>query len=156
MAPNQELRSEFLGELVIQVSGSHIFGETPMGQMRRVDYFDCGHFKGPKIDAQVVRGSADALLQRFDGVVQPDVRLTLKTSDGHHLLVRYRGFRHAAPDVMQRIEREERVESGEVYLRTAMFFETDSPSLTWLNQTLAIGVGRRDPKAAIYDVYEIL
>jgi hypothetical protein len=46
--PTQVLRTAFLGELRIEVAGSHLFGETPMGQMRRIDYFVNGHFKGPK------------------------------------------------------------------------------------------------------------
>jgi hypothetical protein len=156
MSPTQNLRSTFLGELRIEVAGSHVFGETPMGGMRRIDYFESGHFKGPRIDARIVTGGADALLRRFDGVVQPDVRLALEFNDGHHLLIQYKGYRHAAPEVMERIAREEAVEPGEVYLRTALFFETDSKEHDWLNRTLAIGVGRREPKAAVYDVFEIL
>lgn len=127
-----------------------------MGQMRRIDHFNSGHFKGPRIDARIVAGGADALLRRFDGVVQPDVRLALETADGGHLFIQYRGYRHAAPEVMERIAREELVPPEDVYLRTALFFETDSEALGWLNRTLAIGVGRREPSCAVYDVYEVL
>jgi hypothetical protein len=156
MLATQELRTEFLGELKIDVAGSHMFGATPMGDMRRIDYFESGHFKGPRIDARLVKGGADALLRRFDGVVQPDVRLALEIAGGHHLFIQYRGYRHAVPEVMARIAREEPVANEDVYLRTALFFETDSPGHDWLNRTLAVGVGRREPKAAVYDVYEIL
>lgn len=156
MMPTQELRSTFLGELRIEVAGSHVFGETPMGTMRRIDYFESGHFKGPRIDAKIVAGSADALLRRFDGVIQPDVRLTLEIAGGNHLFIQYKGYRHAAPEVMERIAREEPVPNEDVYLRTALFFETDSKNHDWLNRTVAIGVGRREPKAAVYDVFEIL
>ena len=156
MSPTQDLRSTFLGELRIEVAGSHVFGQTPMGSMRRIDYFENGHFKGPRIDARVVTGSADALLRRFDGVIQPDVRLTLKIAGGHHLFIQYKGYRHAGPEVMARIAREEPVGPDEVYLRTALFFETDSPDHDWLNRTVAVGVGQRQPKAAVYDVFEIL
>ena len=156
MPPAQDLRSTFLGELQIELAGSHVFGATPMGGMRRIDYFESGYFKGPRIDAKIVNGSADALLRRFDGVIQPDVRLTLEFADGGHLFVQYKGYRHAAPEVMKRIAREETVPPEEVYLRTALFFETDSKDHEWLNRTVAVGVGRREPKAAVYDVFEIL
>ncbi|MDG2285488.1 MAG: DUF3237 domain-containing protein [Alphaproteobacteria bacterium] len=156
MPPTQDLRSSFLGELQIEVAGSHVFGETPMGGMRRIDYFESGHFKGPRIDAKIVTGSADALLRRFDGVIQPDARLTLEMRNGHHLFIQYKGYRHAAPELMERIARAEPVPPEEVYLRTALFFETDSKEHDWLNKTLAVGVGRREPKAAVYDVFEIL
>lgn len=156
MTPTQALNSTFLGELRIDILGSHIFGATPMGEARRVDYFESGHLKGPKIDARIVKGSADALLRRFDGVIQPDVRLTLEISGGHHLFIQYRGYRHAAPEVMDRIAQGQSVSPEEVYLRTALFFETDSKAHDWMNRTVAVGVGRREPQAAIYDVYEIL
>lgn len=156
MIPTQALRTTFLGELRIEVTGSHIFGATPMGQARRIDYFESGHLKGPRIDAQIIKGSADALLHRFDGVIQPDVRLTLEISGGYHLFIQYRGYRHAAPEVMERIAQAQAVSPEEVYLRTALFFETDSKAHDWLNRTVAIGVGRREPQAAVYDVYEVL
>ncbi|MDA1100475.1 MAG: DUF3237 domain-containing protein [Proteobacteria bacterium] len=156
MIPTQALRTTFLGELRIEIAGSHIFGATPMGQARRIDYFESGHLQGPRIDARIIAGSADALLHRFDGVIQPDVRLTLEISGGHHLFIQYRGYRHAAPEVMERIAQAQAVRPEEVYLRTALFFETDSTAHDWLNRTVAIGVGRREPQAAVYDVYEVL
>jgi len=151
-----ELKSAFLGELRIVVAGSHIFGATPAGQMRRIDYFETGSFKGPRIDATIIKGSADMLLRRFDGVIQPDVRLTLGGDDGSHILVQYRGYRHAPEAVMERIADGEIVPPSEYYLRTAVFFETDSEKYAWLNRTVAVGVGRREPDAAVYDVFEIL
>lgn len=154
--PTQTLRTGFLGALHIDVAGSHLFGATPYGDMRRIDYFESGWFRGPEIDATLVKGSADALLRRFDGVVQPDVRLVLETDDGAHLFIRYQGYRHASPEVMARIAAEEPVDPADVYLRTALFFETDSPRYARLNRMLAVGVGRREPKAAVYDVFEIL
>ena len=151
-----ELNSEFLGELRIEVSGSHIFGPTPLGEMRRIDWFEGGSFKGPRIQAEIVKGSADALLRRFDGVVQPDVRLALKADDGGHIFVQYRGIRHAPDAVMQRIAEGELVPPSEYYLRTSVFFETDSEKYAWLNRLVAVGVGRREPDAAVYDIFEIL
>lgn len=151
-----ELQSDYVGELRIVVAGSHLFGATPVGQTRRIDYFEDGWFRGPRIEATMLKGSADALLRRFDGVLQPDVRLSMRLGDGGHLLVRYRGYRHASEEVMQRIADGELVPPSEYYLRTALFFETDSEKYGWLNCTVAVGVGRREPDAAVYDVFAIL
>lgn len=151
-----ELKSDYLGELRIEITGSHVFGATPLGEMRRIDYFENGWFRGPRIDARLLPGSADALLRRFDGVVQPDVRLVLKVDDGGFLYVQYRGYRHAPDEVMRRIAEGEQVDSSEYYLRTALFFETDSEKYAWLNRIVAVGIGRREPDAAVYDVFEIL
>jgi hypothetical protein len=37
-----------------------------------------------------------------------------------------------------------------------MTFETASPKYDWLNRIVAVGVGRREPEFAIYEVFEIL
>lgn len=149
------LRSEFLGTLRIEIAESHVIGDTPAGG-RRVDVFRGGTFKGPRIDATVVSGGSDALLRRRDGAMQPDVRLTLRTDDGALIHVAYRGVRHGPPEVMARIARGEPVEPDEYYLRNAPFFETSAARYDWLNRIVAVGVGRREPGAAVYEVYEIL
>jgi hypothetical protein len=35
-------------------------------------------------------------------------------------------------------------------------FETTSQKYEWMNRIVGVGVGRREPGAAIYDVFEIL
>jgi hypothetical protein len=42
------------------------------------------------------------------------------------------------------------------YLRTAMTFETASQKYDWMNRIVAVGVGRREPEFAVYEVFEIL
>lgn len=149
------LESRFLGTLRIEIAESHLVGDTPAG-FRRVDVFRGGSLKGPRVDATILGGGSDALLRRRDGALQPDVRLTLRTGDGALIHVTYRGVRHGPPEVMARIARDEPVASHEYYLRSAPFFETAAPAYDWLNRIVAVGVGRREPGAAIYDIHEIL
>lgn len=149
-----ELESTFLGELKIEVTGTYPLGASPLGQ-RRLDRLDRGHFRGPKIQAEVVAGGMDLLLGGADGAVRPDVRLVLKLDDGETLLIIYRGVRHASPEVMERIGRGERVAPSEYYLRTGLVFETASQKYGWLNRIVAVGVGRREPGAVFYDVFEV-
>lgn len=150
-----ELKSTFLGELKIEVTGTYPLGASPLGQ-RRLDRLDQGHFRGPRIRADVLAGGMDLLLGGADGAVRPDVRLVLKLDDGETLLIVYRGVRHASPEVMQRIGRGERVAPSEYYLRTGLVFETASQKYGWLNRIVAVGVGRREPGAVFYDVFEVL
>ena len=79
-----------------------------------------------------------------------------KVDDGHPLLIIYRGVRHAPAEVMARIAAGERVPPESHYLRTALVFETASPKYDWLNRIVGIGVGRREPEFAVYDVFEVL
>jgi hypothetical protein len=40
-------------------------------------------------------------------------------------------------------------------LRNTPVFETSSAKYDWLNRIVAVGVGRRLPNSAAYDVFEI-
>lgn len=150
-----ELKTTYIGELMMEVTGSYMLGEAPVGK-RRLDRLDKGHFKGPKIQAELQAGGMDILLGGADGAVRPDVRLILKLDDGEILLIQYRGVRHAPNEVMQRIAKGERVPPSEYYLRTSLVFETASKKYGWMNRVVAVGVGRREPNAVYYDVFEIL
>jgi len=150
-----ELRSTYIGELRIEVTGSYLLGGSPLGQ-RRLDRLDKGHFKGPKIQAEIVVGGMDLLLGGSDGALRPDVRLILKLDDGETLLIQYRGVRHGPPEVMRRIAAGEQLPPHEYYLRTGLGFETASSKYDWMNRIVGVGVGRREPGAAVYDVFEIL
>jgi hypothetical protein len=149
-----ELKSTYIGELRIEVTGSYMLGASPLGQ-RRLDRLDKGHFKGPKIQAEVMAGGMDLLLGGADGALRPDVRLVLKLDDGETLLAVYRGVRHGPPEVMQRIARGEQVPPGEYYLRTGVVFETASRKYDWMNRVIGVGVGRREPGGVVYDVFEV-
>lgn len=149
-----ELKSAYIGELMMEITGSYMLGDAPVGR-RRLDRLDKGHFKGPKVQAEMLTGGMDILLGGADGAVRPDVRLILKLDDGEILLIQYRGVRHAPAEVMQRIAKGERVPPGEYYLRTSLVFETASKKYGWMNRIVGVGVGRREPSAVFYDVFEI-
>jgi hypothetical protein len=149
-----ELKSTYVGELRIEVTGSYMLGQSPLG-WRRLDKLEKGHFKGPKIDARIVSGM-DLLLGGADQALRPDVRLVLELDDGETLLVQYRGVRHGPPDVMAKIARGEDVPPSSYYLRTGLIFETASRKYDWMNRIVGVGVGRREPGAAVYDVFEVL
>jgi hypothetical protein len=149
-----QLNSTYIGELMMEVTGSYMLGDAPVGK-RRLDRLDKGHFKGPKVQAEMLTGGMDILLGGADGAVRPDVRLILKLDDGEILLIQYRGVRHAPAEVMQRIAKGERVPPTEYYLRTSLVFETASKKYGWMNRIVGVGVGRREPTAVFYDVFEI-
>lgn len=149
-----ELKSTYIGELRIEVTASYMVGDNPQG-FRRIDRLDAGHFKGPKIDGRIVQGT-DILLGGRDGAMRPDVRLVVELDDGQPLLITYRGVRHGPPEVMARIAKGEPVEPATYYLRTLHTYETGSQKYDWLNRIVAVGVGRRETGAAIYDMFEIL
>ena len=69
-------------------------GDTPLGR-RRIATVTGGSFDGERLRGEVVGTPAgDWLLQRNDGVTVLDVRLLLRTDDGEHIYMSYRGVRH--------------------------------------------------------------
>src|SRR5258708_33849050 len=69
-------------------------GETPYGR-RRIGTVTGGSFEGEELKGTVLPSpGGDWLLLRRDGILQLDVRLTLKTDDAHLIYMSYRGMRH--------------------------------------------------------------
>lgn len=150
-----DIRTTLLFNLELKVGEIQPLGKTPLGD-RRVAVVEGGSFEGPKLKGTVLKGGSDWLLSRPDGALQLDVRLTLKTHDGHLIGMIYRGYRHGPAAVMDRLNRGEKVDPSEYYFRTAPFFETSSEKYGWLNRIVAIGTGHRLSSGPVYDVFEVL
>ena len=150
-----ELKSEFLFTVRVGVSKLHDIGETPFG-LRHIDMLGAGSFAGPRLKGQVLPGGMDQKIFRADGAMIPNVRLVLQTDDEAMIYMSYTGVRYGTPEVMQRIADGEEVDPSEYYLRNTPYFETASEKYDWLNRIVAVGVGRRLPDHAAYDVFEIL
>jgi Protein of unknown function (DUF3237) len=150
------LRTDLLFTLEISLHPVHDLGATPLGR-RRIVPVSGGRFEGPRLRGEVLPDvGGDWLLQRADGTFQSEVRLALRTDDGALISLTYRGIRHAAPAVSERLARGEEVGPTEYYLRTAAFLETASPEHRWVNDVIAVGTGRRFPERVIYELHEIL
>lgn len=150
-----ELNSVYLFTITVTVDAWHDFGAVPLGT-RHVDMLGKGTFAGPRLKGEVLPGGMDMKTLRADGAMNPNVRLVLKTDDGALIFMHYTGVRHGSPEVMARIARGEVVPPSEYYLRNTPYFETSASRYDWLNRIVAVGVGRRMPDHAAYDVFQIL
>jgi hypothetical protein len=150
-----ELKTELLCELSITVGEVQELGATPHGK-RVIVPVTGGTFAGPKLKGEVLPGGGDWLCVRPDGAQELDVRITLRTDDGHFIYMTYRGFIIDSPEVIQRRASGEAVDPSETYWRTTHVFETGSEKYGWLNQIVAIGVGRGPPGVVEYTMYSVL
>jgi hypothetical protein len=150
-----ELKSEFLFTITATVTQLLDVGPVPAGT-RHVDMIGAGKFEGPRLKGDLLPGGMDMKTLRADGSMVPNVRLVLRTDDGALIFMHYTGVRHGSPEVMARIARGEVVPPTEYYLRNTPYFETSAPKYDWLNRIVAVGVGRRMPDHAAYDVFQIL
>ena len=149
-----ELKSNFLFNIRIAVDELCDVGNTPFG-IRHIDMLGDGGFEGPKLKGRVI-GGMDQKIFRSDGAMKPDVRLVLKTEDDALVYMHYTGIRHGPKEVMARIADGESVDPSEYYLRNTPYFETSAFQYDWLNRIVCVGVGRRMPGYAVYDIFEIL
>ena len=148
------LQSDFLFTIRISVVDLCNIGATPFGT-RHIDMLGEGSFEGPKLRGVVI-GGMDQKIFRSDGAMNPNVRLVLRTDDEALIYMTYTGIRHGSKEVMERIASGEEVDPSEYYLRNTPYFETSAPQYDWLNRIVSVGVGRRTPDHAAYDIFEIL
>lgn len=142
--------------LQVSVAAPQNVGAVPHGA-RRIAPIGGGVFDGPRLRGTVLPGgSADWLLLRADGVLEMDLRVTLRTDDGALISMRSFGMRHGPPDVIAAIGRGEPVDPAAYYFRTTPRFQTAHPAYVFLNRLLAVASGDRRADGPIYTIHELL
>jgi Protein of unknown function (DUF3237) len=131
-------------------------GAVPYGT-RRTAPLSGGTFEGPRLRGTILPGSSvDWLLLRSDGVLEMDLRFTLRTEDGALISMRSFGMRHGPAEVIAAIGRGEAVDPSKYYFRTMPRFETAHPAYLFLNRLIAVASGDRRPEGPIYTIHEVL
>src|SRR5262245_9505524 len=142
--------------LQVEAAAPLTIGAVPHGTRRTV-LIGGGHFEGPRLRGTVVPGSsADWLLLRADGVLELDLRVTLRTDDGALISMKSFGVRHGPPEVIAAIGRGETVDPVAYYFRTTPRFETSHPAYAFLNRLVAVASGDRRADGPIYTIHEVL
>ena len=150
------MNTRLLMMLHVEVATSHNIGAVPHGT-RRTAPLTGGHFEGPRLRGTVMPGgSADWLLLRPDGVLELDLRATLRTDDNALISMKSFGLRHGPPEVIAAIGRGETVDPARYYFRTTPRFETAHPKYAFLNRLVAVASGDRRAEGPIYTIHEVL
>lgn len=137
-----ELITELPVRFLFEFNGTadhETFGKVTQGAMGNRSVFEVkwGRVEGPNLRADVVHPSSDWATDHDDGRRMLDVRIALKTDDGHHVLMIYGGL-----ILGQRIEIAPRFQA-----------DGDGP-YAWLNLIQGIGFGRRNEDMSLtYRVY---
>ena len=150
------MNTRLLMTLRVNVTPPQNIGAVPYGTRRTAPILG-GQFEGPRLRGTVLpAASADWLLLRGDGVLELDLRATLKTDDGALISMRSFGLRHGPPEVIAAIARGESVDPSTYYFRTIPRFETGHPSYAFLNNLIAVASGDRRAEGPIYTIHEVL
>ena len=148
-----ELRFAFQAE--VQVGVPLDFGETQNGH-RRVVPIQGGSVSGPRLQGRILPGGADWQILHPGGAASLDARYTIETDQGSLIYVVNRGLRHGTPEVVERLNRGERVDPGAYYFRSVAAFETSAEECVWLTRAIILGVGERCPDTVVIRFWELL
>lgn len=139
--------------LTVDFAGMVGIGQTPAG-IRRIAPVAGGAFTGERLNGIVLPGS-DWVINRPDGVMVIDVRLTLKTDEGVLIYLSYQGRFLAAPEVMARFAKGAMLEPHEYSLAMVARFECGDERFAWLNNVIAVGTGEQTATGPVYSIFEI-
>jgi hypothetical protein len=151
--PTPELK--FFADLSVQVDKPQEVGATVHGQRRVIPILG-GEVHGNGWTARVLRGGADFQMIVNQSLAELDARYVLETDAGDLIFVQNRAVRTAAPEVMARLIRGEKVDPQLVYFRCTPQFETASKSLSWISEKLFIGTGARHPDKVVMRFFEVM
>lgn len=133
---------------------AHQIGSTEAGR-RLIVPINGGTFDGETMQGTVEPGGHDWAFFQPDGIMKIDVRLVLRSDQDELIYLKYKGRLIAVPDVHQRMASGEQVAPDDFSLTTVVEFETAAENLKWLNNTIAVGVGRQSGYQPTYEIYKI-
>jgi hypothetical protein len=139
--------------LTVDFRGMTTIGETPAG-LRRIAPVTGGNFTGDRLSGTVI-GGADWVINRPDGVMVIDVRLTLKTDDGALVYLTYQGRFLAEPEVMARFARGAVLDPSEYSLAIVARLESGDARYRWLNDAVVVGTGEQTASGPVYSLFTV-
>ena len=116
----------------------HRLGETPFHR-RVIGGIADGRWEGERLKASIIGPGGDWAIPSGGQVMILDVRQLLQTDDGALIYVSYHG----------------RCDRDRGTYTVAPTFETADERYSWLNGVQAIGQGRNDGDAIVYEMFEV-
>lgn len=145
---------EFLGTVAVDVSAPVEVGRTHRG-LRRVIPIAGGTVSGPELNGTVLPGGADFQLIQSETSSDLDARYVIETDDGERLYVMNAAYRTGSAEDIAALARGERVPAERIYFRCAPRFEVAGERWAWLESTVVIGSGRREPERVLIDLWAV-
>lgn len=150
------MRLELALELRISL-GARMHIELADGYTRGAVLIEEGTFSGPGIAGRVLpQSGGDFPMVRDDGSGRFESQYLLETDDGAVILKRSTGVRHAPPEVVRQLLAQEPVDPQSYYMRMMPRFEAPAGRYDWLNRTIFVGVGQRNPAGSIFRYWKVV
>lgn len=144
-----------LCDLDVELAAPLELGTPPRGRRRIIPIIG-GTVTGERLSGRVLNLGADWQTVFSDHSAELDTRYAIETHDGASIDVRNFGFRHGPPEVIEALARGEPVDPSRYYMRTHPRLETGDPRYAWLNRTIFVGTGSRQPSSVKITIFEVL
>lgn len=146
---------EYFGRLNIEVAAPVEVGQTHAGQ-RRVIPITGGSLTGPNVSGAILNAGADFQVIRSASESDLDARYVIELDDGARLFVMNVAYRTGSAEDITALAEGREVPAERIYFRCAPRFEvadSSTSSWQWLESTVVIGSGRREPDAVLIDLW---
>ncbi len=145
---------EFVCNLKVLLEPAYVVGPTPHG-IRRIIPIGGGTVEGPKVKGEILKGGADWQVVRDDGVAELEAHYQFRTDDGVTIYIKNTGLRVASPEVAERIGRGEEVPDSEYYFRASPKFDAPRGKYEWMNNTIFICKGIKNPDHVLIQIWKV-
>ena len=160
MGPVKAPELEFAMQITLRLKKPRLkVDNLPVGGDRLAVAIESGEFSGPGLKGTVIPGGGEWPHVRADNVFCFDARYHLREDDGTLIFLQNRGYRHASPEVMERLwalRPGDVVDPSEYYFRCTPTFETAPGKHDWLSRHVFIGVGERMEEGNRITYYKVL
>lgn len=144
---------EHVFDVDVEVADPIVVGDTGGGE-RRIIPITGGTVSG-RVDGTVIDAGADYQLFRAEGPTELVAKYAIETEDGDRVYVENRGMRVASPEDKRRLRDGEAVDPGNVYFRSVPEFEVATPDLGWLERSVFVATGIRQPYGVKLAVFRV-
>ncbi len=147
---------EYVFQITVRFASRNHVGTLPSGIRRGYTPTSGGEIAGPRLQGRVMPNSGGDFASWWpNGTVEFNAQYMLEASDGALIVIKNRGFRHASPDVLKRMEALEPVDPTEYYMRIAPVFEAPVGPHQWLSQTVFVGTADRRADHSIFRYFAV-
>ena len=92
---------------------------------------------------------------RSETVTYLDARYVIESDTGERVFVTNLAYRTGSAEDVAALVRGEQVPAERSYFRCAPRFEVSGAELSWLESTVVIGSGRREPDRVVIDLWSV-
>ena len=154
--PAPKLDSVF--DLHLQLSKPTDVGQTLPAGLRRIVTVLGGTLEGTgsyaSLKGKILPG-ADYQVIHPDGFTEIDAHYAVRMENGDLIYITNRGMRHGPADLIAKLNAGQAVDQSKIYFRTVVSIETAVKTLDWMNRSVLVSVGERQPAEAVLHVYRL-